>query len=314
MLYLYTRPPHIVFPGCILFYAKNVAKRILGKTRGPNAVLESLERGLQKLSIPYTINTKPCRGAAIHILSNTEALRWALREKDKGIVSTVIVGPNMVVLPTDDDSLLDDTRIDAILVVSQWTKDLYMSLLVRNKSKIHIWPSGVALPELPQQNHKKTQCLVFKKQVDEELYASVLNTLAQKDIPYKVLEYGAFKKNDYFKELASSAYMIYLQCVESQGIALQEAWSYDVPTLVWNPGQFTYPGTTVTVKGNISAPYLTEGAGMLFSGTKDFRFVLDEFVKKIPFFTPRVYCELNLSDEASARTYVKILQSLNITI
>lgn len=311
---IFTRPGNLIFKGCLTHYAKFAARKMLRIKRGPDVVLNSLVRGLNEAGIAFNINP-PMRDASpiVHVISNPEALRWAIRHKKSGRFKKLVAGPNVSVLPTDDDGVLADPNIDAILVPSTWSKDAHVQSVPSIASKIRVWPAGVAIPELSEtqvasQQRKAFQLILFIKQVPQEIVDAVTSELFKQNINFKTLKYGAFLQKEYFDLLRESSGMIYLQQVESQGIALQEAWSFDVPTLVWNKGQFTYPGTEITVYGNISAPYLKGEAGMFFNGAEDFPDCLDAFLARLDYLKPREYCISNLSDLASAHIYKSILE------
>jgi hypothetical protein len=52
--------------------------------------------------------------------------------------------------------------------------------------------------------------------------------------------------------------MIYFSSTESQGIAMQEAWSYDVPTLVYSQPYYFIKNKRFNAS---SSPYLTKYCG-----------------------------------------------------
>lgn len=308
MLHILTRPPTLFFPGCFTYYAKATARWILRKNYGPSGVLQSLKRGLSTIHYSYSLNTTPEPGSTVHVLSNIEALRYAIKLKQQGHIQKLIAGPNLVKIPNEYNSILESPEIDVILLPSEWTKVFYAKHLPTAEQKMHIWPAGVAIPPAIS-SEKEDHCIVFKKDVPEDIYQQVIFTLKQQQISYTILEYGSFSQSEYFALLERSSYMIYLQKVESQGIALQEAWARNVPTLVWNPGSFTYPNGEI-VTGNISAPFLTEQAGLFFKDASEFSQILTQFKEHLPDFTPRQYCIANLSDEASARRYANILEHI----
>lgn len=304
---LLTRPPKLFFHGYAKFYLKSLIKGLIRSKRGPDGVLNSLRKGLDQIGFQYALNIKPNKNDTVHVLSNIAALRYAIKLKASGNISKLIAGPNLVIIPTDAGNILSDKNIDAILINSQWTKDFYSSLLTDVEDKIYIWPAGVDIPNIADK--KKDNVIVFKKSVPQDIFEKVITILREKNISHTVLEYGKFKQEDYFNLLAQSSSMIYLQEVESQGIALQEAWIRNIPTLVWNKGSYEYP-TGHIVTGNISAPFLTPEAGMFFQGVDDFESQITAFISNLSNFTPRQYCEQNLSNKASALTYVKIVESI----
>lgn len=307
MIVLLTRPPKLFFPGFIIYFLKVGSRKILGRTRGPDAVLKSLMCGLDEIHEPYSLNAKPSTGDVVHVLSNIEALKWAIDKVKSGKISHLIAGPNLVIIPTENNNILNNQHIDAVLTTSAWNKNFYSSLLRRPMQSIYIWPAGVKVP--PKTFDHKNNVIVFKKKVPEEIFQKVSQTLKEKRIPFSVLEYGKFSQQEYFNTLISAKFMIYLQEIESQGIALQEAWIRNVPTLVWNKGMYTFPDGHV-VSGNICAPFLTDQSGMLFGSSHEFDQKLDEFTQNLHLFTPYEYCNANLSNKASAETYVKIVRSI----
>jgi hypothetical protein len=262
-----------------------------------------LVRGLEEKNLVYNIN--PSRRNTyqnIHVISNPEAVRWAISEVKRDKTKKLVVGPNVTILPSDDDSLLSDEHIQTILVPSEWTKEAHIQSSPQLKNKIRIWPAGVHIPKHSKKDvtSNKQTYILFIKNTPKELREFVLQTLKRLSVNFTVFTYGSFTHSEYLNALEKAVGMIYLQEVESQGIALQEAWSFDVPTLVWNKGTFTYPNTTIKVVGNISAPYQ-------FSSESDFEKKMIQFMSKIDSFSAKAYCTRELSDEKSVEIYKKII-------
>lgn len=316
-LSILTRPSGIFSKERLKYELATLAQALGGRTRGPQSVAQSLLRGLKGAGIPYSFNpSHKDITNVIHILSGTGALRESLTLKKKDATRKLIVGPNVVVLPTDFKNLIADPLIDIILVPSEWVAEVYKKVRPDISAKVRIWPSGVKIPDEKRimNTAGKKKYIVFKKDVPQELFETVITELNRRELPYEVLTYGTFSKDKYLTALSSANALIYLQRVESQGLALQEAWSYDVPTFVWNTGEFTYPDTDITATGKVSAPYLTNESGMFFKDAPDFLTSLPVFIEKISKgeFQPRNYCAANLSDEASAAEYIKILKEIGM--
>lgn len=315
------KPDKLIFRGCLVFYIKYFLRRALGIKRGPDVVLSSLIRGLNLHTneISYNINPRAKDLAeVVHVLWNPEALIWAINQKKKGVIKKLIAGPNISILPTMDGRVLCDQEIDIILQPSQWTKQAYTTSCPEISEKIKIWPAGVEIPELKPEtdsskenisNNKKDTYILFKKDFPDDTFKTILSQLEQSDVQIKIMTYGSFKQNEYFEALRNAKGMIYLQKVESQGIALQEAWARNVPTLVWYSGQFTYPDSfpSITVTGNINAPYLTDACGYFFDNVDDFSYKFNEFRHNIDKFTAREYCIEHLSDSISAQKYIEYI-------
>lgn len=302
MITIYT---HTNNPLTIEFW-KWIARKILRKYSGPDAVLDSLTRGLTELQVPFRVNPLyVSKSSTVHVLNGIKVLEEMIQKKQSGTIKKLIAGPNLVILPHDNNEILNSKEIDNILVVSQWTHDFYCKNLSEIKEKISIWPAGVRIPR-KSPLAKKSFCIVYKKNVPDDIFNEVLVQLKKNNIDYVLLNYSNFNQKKYFNLLNEASFMIYLQEVESQGIALQEAWVRDVPTLVWNKESFTYSNGE-EVFGNIAAPFLTEKCGLFFKDKESFENSLDLFIKNIDNFRAKTYCIENLSDKKSAEIYVKIL-------
>ncbi len=276
---------------------------------GPQSVLDSLTRGLKSLKVDYKLNPRvkdiPL-GAFVGVLNNVKALKWAVEAKKAGKIKKIIAGPNIVVLPHDGDGIIKDTAIDVIILPSQWSKDFWVSLVPELKNKIKVWPAGTEIP--PLSSKLKNGCLIYKKRVDEKLFSELLKYLEGQNINYKILRYGRYKHEDYFRLLEESEFMIWLSQSESQGLALCEAWMRNVPTLVWNRGFMEYKNYK-WYNEKISAPYLTDETGMFFKDIDDFKEKLPVFLKKMRAggFRPREYAVQNFSDETAAKKYLELI-------
>ncbi len=303
-------PGTLLFKGCVIFYLKKIVKAILNIQRGPDVVFKSLIRGLNDLSASYNINPSLDKMSEnVHVISSVAALNWAIKQKHLGKINKLIAGPNISTLPYYNGAVLCDPAIDIILVPSEWVKEVYSKSRPEISSKIRVWPAGVKVPEItakPLRPLSERKSLVFRKSIDDVSFNKITEELKNRKILFKVISYGSFKQEEYFDLLKDSDGLIYLQEVESQGLALQEAWARSVPTLVWNKGHFTYP-TGERIDGNIVAPFLTPETGMFFKNAENFPSAFDEFQSKLHSFTPRDYVIKNLSDKVCAENYLKII-------
>lgn len=301
MIYLYTEN----------FYwsprLKNHIKKLLGiGARGPQAVVVSLERGLKELGVEYKINEPlPNSPVAVGVLSGKQTLGWALEQKQKGRVTRLVAGPNIVVTPFDYNNLILDSNIDAYLVPAQWSKDWWSSLVPEFGEKIKLWPAGVK--DRGSLKNPSGLCLVYKKFVPEAFYQHILKILDNQGINYKTVTYGQFCHQDFLNLLSQSRFMLYLSTLESQGLALHEAWMADLPTLVYNPGVMHYQKYT-WASANIAAPYLIPACGSFFKSEDTFEETLKVFLASEKIFTPRQYSLKNFTDSVSTKNYLDLMK------
>jgi len=307
---LLTLSPEASFLERFYLWFKKYLKNHLFYYGGPQAVLESLIRGFDILDVDYQLNS-PINDIsdAVCVISGVNALKWAIKAKKEGKIKRIVAGPNIIVTPEDANAILLNEAIDLVIVPSQWVKDFYASFKPGFGKKIRVWPAGVEV--CPESDKKRNGCLVYKKNVDENLFNSILKYLKSQNIDYKIMKYGRYKKEKYFRILEKVKFMIYLSKSESQGLTLQEAWMRDVPTLVWNRGYFKHKKNNKKIFGNISAPYLTKECGMFFRNKEDFESKFNIFTKDFSNFKPREYSLKNFTDEISAKSYLKIIWKIN---
>lgn len=282
---------------------KNFIKKILDRqSRGPQAVLNSLLRGLTGLGECFEINkkiTSPIETACV--ISGVAVLKWAIKQKKAGRINKIIAGPNIVVHPDESEGVLKNILVDKIIVPSQWVKDFYISNAQELLGKVYVWSAGVSLPLL-QETEKQYDFLLFFKEANSANLAicEYLNSQGYKTV---IFVYGKFKQTDYFKTLLASKYMVYCSNSESQGLSMFEAWAYGVPTLVWDRG-FMESGR-YRWQGNTGAPYLSESTGMRFKDFEDFKTVLATFLNVS--FSPRQWVEQNATHNIAAKKYLELV-------
>lgn len=291
-----------------LEYYKVILRSIFAKSRGPQAVLQSLTKGLNELNYIFKLN--PARrdikkADTVIVNSSIDALSWAIAAKSSGEIKKLIAGPNLVVSPLDEDSILCNQSIDLIIVPSQWVKDFYISLAPEIADKIFVWPAGVDVPDFGLA--ERVEILLYVKNTADDLLSFIEKQLKNQGFLYKKLVYGNFKKDEYFKALNRSQAMIYISNSESQGLALFEAWARNVPTMAWSRGYFEY-GKFNWKNKNISAPYMTDQTGEIFTGAGDFNNVLYKFLRKIKIYAPRDFV---LNDFTNIRCAEKLLRIIN---
>ena len=100
----------------------------------------------------------------VGVLSNIDALRWAVSAKQQGKIKKLVAGPNLVVLPTDEDSIICSKEIDVILTASSWVTNYWIEMIPDLKGKIYEWPIGVDTNYWePSRDVKKKHILIFDK-------------------------------------------------------------------------------------------------------------------------------------------------------
>ncbi len=306
-LVILTKSPVLNFKDFIR-HIKSFIKFLLGQKRGPDVVVDSLLKGLKELNFDFKFNIsaneiKP--DDIVYINGSLEALKWAIEAKKKGKIKKLIVGPVMVVVPSEKNGIIMGKAIDVIIVPSLWVKNLWVNMNPELSDRIVIWPAGI--DETTQKKLTKERVIIYAKNCDEKLLSDVRHFLAQKKVSVDLIKYGYYRHDTYLDLLDEAKFMIYFSPSESQGLALAEAWEKNVPTLVWNRGYWQYNGISWKDE-KISAPYLTKDCGIFFKDINEFQnnwLFMSEHLEK---FNPRQYVIENFSHRRVAENFVNLIK------
>lgn len=278
-----------------------MGKPPLPKYGGHFAVTRSLVEGLQKIGVDFNYN--PTRlediGESVIVLAGLRALKQAIQWKRQGRIKRLLAGPNLVVLPSDNRALITAKEIDLYLINSDWTYNLYLEDAPELLGKIAIWPAGVDTTYWKPPTTKPIKnILIYQKNGPLHLIEQCESAVKHKGYQLTTVVYGAYTQDAFLEKLQKSSLAIFFSPSESQGIALVEAWSVNVPTLVWNQTYTYYSNKKLQTS---SAPYLSRYTGLFFSSLSEFETTLASWEDNSAQFSPRHWVLENMSDELSAR-------------
>jgi hypothetical protein len=275
---------------------------------GHAGVVRSLCDGLTKLNIPYQFNPKKeidIQGTVI-VLSGHDALSQCIRLKKNNKIEELYAGPNLVVSPKEAPDLFNSKYVDYYITNSEWVKNFYIHEAAHLKNKLIVWPSGTDIDFWKNDNeNKKDKFIVYKKHISNEKNNEVHNFLKDKKIDIEEIIYGQYDINTFKEKLSKAKALIYLTSSESQGLALQECWSMNVPTFILKYCDFIHNGE---LYASSPAPYLTSECGELFTDHKELNAIVDNLKNKT--YNPRKWVEENASDQISAKHILSIINFL----
>jgi len=278
--------------------------------RGPGEVVRSLIQGLTNLGIPFNLNPPELTTIAdtVVILSDAHNVKRAVEWKKAGHIKHIFAGPNLMSRSFEHDYLLASPHIDGILVPSQWTGINFIQDDARLTEKIKIWYAGVDETYWsPLSQHRSTkQVLIYAKYADQHLCNQIKTLLVKYGWNPAVLNYGNYTHQQYKILLADSAFAIFLSVSESQGISLAEAWSMNVPTLVWNPQELIAYGKRFDPIS--SCPYLTRDTGLDWKSIADLEQLLKSIKGQLTSFNPRRWIIDHMTDTKSALLLLDIIE------
>jgi len=235
------------------------------RERGPGKVVDNLIKCLDILNIKYRINTD---GDKNIILQNCGRLNSDL--------SNCILGPNICTLPIDNNVVMNYDKYESLLVPSQWVKNLYIRWIP--ESKIKIWPVGIDTNLFSDKSsfEKKYDFLIYFKRRGIDELNFVIEQMNIMNKKYIIIEYGKYKEFDFIDAIEKSKYGIVIDNCESQGIAIQEMMSCNLPLLVWDVKYWIDRGYENKCDAT-SIPYWDSSCGEFFYDKIEF----DEKIKSL---------------------------------
>ena len=155
---------------------------------------------------------------------------------------------------------------------------------------------------------KNYDCIVYIKRRDNYVINKTFEFLNNKKLKYKTFTYGYYNESDYINALHDCKFMISLDAHESQGFALEEAMSCNVPLLVLDSismydetgdGGNTYTYSYLRDKKlyATSVPYWSDDCGIKITNINKMDESIDGMLLEYKKYNPRKYILENLSDK-----------------
>jgi glycosyltransferase involved in cell wall biosynthesis len=160
--------------------------------------------------------------------------------------------------------------------------------------------------------NEKNKVLIYHKRRDPSELQYILNFFQNKNIEVKIFDYvNKYSEEEYLTYLQNAKFGIWVDAHESQGFALQEALSCNVPILVWNikymnqefgSNYDNIPATTI--------PYWDERCGEYFYEIEELENIYDKFISKLDTYKPREFVLENLSMEVCENKLIDIIKNI----
>ena len=212
-----------------------------------------------------------------------------------------VFGPHFSVFP--DPKKLNTIRSKNVVYVqpSDWARDIWRSHPRCQGIRIETLPFGVdthRFNEIHPMSQRTNVFVYFKHRHPVELNM-IQHFLHNNRINYKLFSYNEkYDENEYLNFLHLSKCGIWIGAHESQGFALEEALSCNVPLLVWNVTSMNqehgqkYPNIKAT-----TIPYWDNTCGEHFTQMSQLSDTFNTFMNKLNdnAYTPRKYILENVS-------------------
>jgi hypothetical protein len=223
-----------------------------------------------------------------------------------------IFGPHFSVFPQKEQLELIINENTIYIQPSEWANNIWKyHQELPNNIKIKTLPFCVNttrfFPIKPIET--RTEIFVYYKNREPAEINYILNYFITKNKPIKLFHYrNGYNENDYINTLQNAKYGIWVDAHESQGFALEEALSCDVPLLIWNIKSLNqeygsnYPNLVAS-----TIPYWDTNCGETFYEKEEFIHKLKTIEQNINNYKPREFILNNLSMEICQRKFIELI-------
>ncbi|HEY6981129.1 MAG TPA: glycosyltransferase family 1 protein [Reyranella sp.] len=230
----------------------------------------------------------------------------------------LLFGTSIYNHPIDDECLPKRHLVRQVLVPSEWVGQMFSKVW---PGLVSVWPVGIDTgrwepsPSQPKDVDVLVYDKIYRRREDyrTELIEPLMAELRGNGLAVEYLRYGSYAEWELFALSRRVRSMVYLSHHETQGIALQQMLSADVPVFAWDPGgdwqDLEYLRRGVRYGPVTSVPYWDERCGIKFAGAADLRSAFADFwhgVKTNAFSPRRLIFDKCLTLEAAAEAYAAL--------
>jgi hypothetical protein len=197
---------------------------------------------------------------------------------------------------------------------SEWAKNVWINNPLCKDINIQSFAFGVDTETFSSDKpliEREKVFIYFKHRNPLEL--KLIETfLTIKKYDYRIFSYkNRYSEEEYIEYLQNSKFGIWLGGHESQGFALEEALSSNVPLLVWSVKSMKQEyGSSYDDIPATTIPYWDERCGEYFHNPTEVEDKFDIFISKIDTYKPREYIVENLSIEKCEEKLIKLIECI----
>jgi len=210
-----------------------------------------------------------------------------------------IFGPHFSVFPQKNHMNTIRGKNTVYIQPSEWARDVWKYNPFCENIRVETLPFGVDTEKFRdiKSIQDRDRVFIYCKHRDPNDLKLLCEFMQKLQIPYVVFSYNnRYDESQYINYLQNSKYGIWLGGHESQGFALEEALSCNVPLLVWNVKSMNqeYKSTYNDIPAT-SIPYWDERCGEFFYNATEIETTFARFLSKLSTYKPREYILENLA-------------------
>lgn len=233
-----------------------------------------------------------------------------------------IFGPQFCVFPGELKDRFRNRHWNSIYIQpSDWATQVWIELGFRDLP-LRSFPVGINTKRFcpSETTNENEDVLVYHKYRELNDLSLVCKLLDDNKLIHRIFDYKkGYTEEQYLSCLNNSRFGIWVGCHESQGIALQEALSMNVPLLVWNVTamkqatdlKFMHRVKAGRLKTQATTtPYWSERCGLHFYGEESLEPTFRRFMDQLNTFTPRTFVVNELSIDKQCREFIELFESI----
>ena len=221
-----------------------------------------------------------------------------------------IFGPHFSTFMDTRLQIINNIYQNAIYIQpSIWAKDAWTN---QPHIPIKVQPFPVNTSRFCPIDNKKTKVFIYFKRRKQSELDIIENFCINKGYDPIIFNYlKKYNEDDYLNVLQNSMFGIILDAHESQGFAIQEALSCNVPLLVWSATSMEQEeGSHFPPIEATTIPYWDDRCGEVFTNECDLEQTFETFISKFGQYKPRDYIMENLSIEPCYNIFLNNIKSI----
>ncbi len=301
-----------------LFFIFIMNKKYLIFGEGHHKVIKNLIIGFKKMNVVFKQSSDNNDILDFDVIYSCKTKIDAHNYPNKKF----IFGPCFCVYP-DNSMVINNQHNNVVFILpSPWCIDFF-KMFKYDMVPMIVSPTGVDTEyfcpsnDISKITNNENVFLYYKPKLPEQekKFALMTEFLNKKNIKYKIFEYGKYKEVDYLKFLDTASFGIWVGVKETQGIALEEALSMNVPLFVWNhTWKFIWdnkqknpfePIQNEICLGN-TTPYWDDTCGIVFNEFGELEQSFDKFICNIQMFKPREFILKKLTIKSCTEKFLSI--------
>jgi hypothetical protein len=224
-----------------------------------------------------------------------------------------IFGPHFSVFPNDKLNIIKGSN-SIYNVLCNWNVEVFNQFELCKNLKLICLPFGVDTYKFINTKtlSQKNEVFVYFKNRNPNELNIIEQFLKNKNIIYTLFSYNkCYDENCYLNCLQNSKYGLWIGTHESQGFALQEALSCNVPLLVWNVTSMNqeYGSNYLDFKAT-TIPYWDYKCGEYFYDAFELEVTYNKFINNLENYRPREFIIENLSFDKCENKLIETICAL----